>query len=137
MDKSSISFDWEYELIPGLGKIFRPYVPIKLNTTEGWKPFDFLVDSGADTTMLPFGMLEILGIDKKNTRKDRAIGIGGHTISTWKTTIPIRIGDWDYQVRVAFASDNLTPLLLGRIDTLDNEFSWIFDHKKKKIIFKK
>jgi hypothetical protein len=82
-------------------------------------------------------MVERLGTDLTKMKEDKATGIGGYTVSTWQTTIPIMIGKWRLKVRAAFTSDNLTPLLLGRVDTLDNRFSWIFDHKKKKIIFRR
>lgn len=138
MQNDQISFPWEYEAVSGLGKIFRPYVPIYLNTKEaGWKRFDFIVDSGADITMLPKSMLDILGIDKKKITKGEATGIGGFTTKTWQTKIPIKIGEWELEILATFTSENLTPLLLGRVDTLDSQFSWNFDHKKKEILFTK
>lgn len=133
-----IAFDWEYELVYGLGNIFRPYVPIQLKTKEaGWKHFDFIVDTGADITMLPYYMAEILGVDLEKAQQDEFTGIGGHKVNSWKTTIQIKIVNWEFKIRAAFTSDNLTPLLLGRVGTLDRKFSWIFDHKRKKIIFRR
>lgn len=136
--EAELSFDWKYEIIPGVGKFFRPYVPIRLRTVEyGWKSFNFIADTGADKTMLPHYMLEILGVDRKKIKKSYARGIGDIRVTTWETTIPIRINYWKFTVPVSFTLENDTPFLLGRADTLDSKFSWIFDHKKKKIIFRR
>lgn len=133
-----IFFDWEYEEVGSYGKIFRPYVPVQLKTIEaGWKPFDFIVDSGADVTMLPYSMADILGLDLNEAEPGEATGIGGYRLETWQTKIPIRIQDWEFKVAVTITSDNLTPLLLGRVGTLDRKFSWIFDHKKEQIVFRR
>src|SRR3989344_1246487 len=138
MAYDQIVFNWEYEEIPGYGRIFRPYVPVQLKTKEAsWKSFDFIVDTGADVTMLPYYMLTLLDIDKNKLEEYEFVGIGGNSVTSWKTTITIKIGTWQLNVRAAFASDNLTPLLLGRADTLDSNFSWLFDVQQKKIIFRK
>ena len=135
---SEVVFDWEYVGVAGYGRIFRPLIAISLFTAKSmWEPFDFLVDSGADVSMLPFGMVEVLGLqlDKKNETESR--GIGGFKVKTWRVKIPIRIGEWELEIPAVVTSDNLTPLILGRLGTLDREFSWIFDHEKRKIVFRK
>lgn len=128
MDKrEEIVFDWAYEDIP-----------VQLNTREaGWKSFDFIVDTGADLTMVPFYMADILGINLKRAREDQATGIGGFRVKTWKVLIPLMIGPWQLTIHASITSENLTPLLLGRAGTLDTNFSWLFDHREKKIIFRK
>jgi len=133
MDKrEEVVFNWAYEEIAGIGRIFRPYIPVQLNTREaGWKSFDFIVDTGADFTMLPFYMADILGIKLKKSDEDKSTGIGGFEVKTWKIQIPVMIGKWQFVIPASITSENLTPLLLGRAGTLDTNFSWIFDLRKE------
>ena len=131
----SIEFPFLYFNVWGLGRIFRPIVPVSLETIEGWQAFHFLVDTGADLTTLPSRFAEILGVDPKKCQKSEAAGLGGHRSRTLEVEIPIKIKDYEVAIRASIVEDNETPLLLGRTDLLDDKFSWHFDAKKKKIIF--
>lgn len=134
--KNNFSFSYRYFEIPPFGKIFYPYIAIGLKTVDkGFVDFEFIVDTGADLTTLPFFMAERLGLDLKKADKSKSCGIGGHIINTWITRIPIYFQRTEYFVRASITSDNDTPLLLGRIDLLDQVFSWNFDSLNKKIIF--
>jgi len=108
---------------------------IDIEPIEGWKEFDFIVDSGADFTTLPRRAEEILGIDLSRCKESKAEGIGGVVIKTWETKISIRIKNFELAVRCSITEDDKTPFLLGRIDLLDARFSWHFDSRTKKIIF--
>jgi len=133
--KTAVEFPFRYVNLPLLGKVFYPYIPVYLRTIEGWKDFDFIVDTGADLTTLPRRAEEILGIDLGQCRESRAEGIGGTVIKTWETRIPIRIKDFELEIRCSITEDDKTPFLLGRIDLLDSRFSWCFEAQAKKIIF--
>lgn len=133
--KSSLEFPFKYVNLPSVGKVFYPYIPVYLKTVEGWKDFDFIVDTGADLTTLPRRAEEILGIDLSQCEESKAEGIGGVEIKTWETKIPIRIKDFEVEIRCSITKDDKTPFLLGRIDLLDEHFSWHFDSRTKKIVF--
>ncbi len=136
--KNNFEFDYRYVHAPPLGRIFYPIITISLKTIDkGMVDFDFIVDTGADITMLPLYMADRLGVDLKKARKSQSLGIGGFLINTWITQIPIYIADTEFKIRVSITNDNETPLLLGRVDLLDTIFSWHFDSKRKKIIFEK
>lgn len=130
----TIEFPYRYEYLPG-GVFFYPHIPVSLNTIVGWKEFLFIVDTGADYTTLPYRFLRILGIQPKKLTKSTVTGIGGFMATMWLATITIRIGPELFPVRCSIVSDDKTPLLLGRIDLLDNQMNWYFDSKRKKIIF--
>ena len=133
--KNFLEFPFRYVNFPLIGKVFYPYIAVYLKTIEGWKDFDFIVDTGADFTTLPRRAEEILGIDLSRCKESRAEGIGGVVIKTWETKIPIRIKDFELEVRCSITEDDKTPFLLGRIDLLDSRFSWHFNSLAKKIIF--
>lgn len=136
-NKKQVEFDWKYEMYVGYGKYFRPVIPVGINTTAGWVDLDFLVDTGADITMLPYDIAALVGIDLSKLKPTVMTGIGGFRVKTWKTKIPIRLKDWEFEITASISEENSTPLLLGRKDLLDKKISWIFDHKKEKIIFKR
>lgn len=112
-----------------------PYIPVKLETAEGLIEFDFLVDTGADLTTLPHYMASKMNIDLNKAKKSVAEGIGGFKVDTWLTRIDLHFGKTVVNVRASFTNENSTPFLLGRIDILDNLYSWKFDSKKKRIVF--
>ena len=131
-----IEFPYQYISIPKFGKVFYPSIPLSLKTIEtGTVEFEFLVDTGADLTTLPFHMAERLGINLKKCRRSRAGGIGGHSVKTWETAIQIGMGSNWIPISATVTEDDETPMLLGRIDILDTRFSLYFDSQKKKIVF--
>ena len=133
---SSIEFPFEYVNLPSLGKVFYPFIPISLRTIDhGWVDFRFIVDTGADLTTLPFFMAKKLGIDLAKCKTSNAEGIGGYVIKTWETKILIRLKGNKIAIRCSIAADEQTPFLLGRIDSLPERFSWLFDAKNRKIVF--
>lgn len=136
--ENSFDFKYRYVDIPVLGQIFFPLITLGLKTIDkGIVDFEFIVDTGADMTTLPFFMGERLGLQLKDAQKSQSQGIGGFLLDTWIVKVPIFIRRKEFIVRASITSDNYTPFLLGRVDLLDKIFSWNFDSKVKKIIFSK
>ena len=135
MQKDNFDFPFQYYFIPSIGKIFTPTIPIKLNTKKGLVEFQFIVDTGADLTTLPFYMASQLGIDLTRAKKSQAEGIGGFKVKTWLTKVELIFPKETVKVRASITNENSTPFLLGRVDLLDTFQSWHFDSKRKKIIF--
>lgn len=135
---SSIEFPFEYIVLPHFGRVFYPFVPVSLKTIDKeWVDFRFIVDTGADLTTLPFFMAEKLGVDLRKCRRGRAEGIGGAVVETWETKILIRLKSFECWIHCSIVEDEQTPFLLGRIDLLEENFSLLFDSKKKRIVFMK
>lgn len=130
-----ITFPFRYAPVSSLGKIFLPLIPVSIKSVTGWKEFEFLVDTGADLTMLPNSTLKLLGKSEKDCKKSTAEGIGGKIITTWETEIWLKIANRQLKVRCAITADDRTPFLLGRVDLLDDVFSLHIDSIKKLIIF--
>jgi hypothetical protein len=77
------------------------------------------VDSGADYTLLPQTLGDVLGLRKEiNDTLHRSKGVGG---SIWVVMrrLQMRIGGHRFPVDVGWASTDDVPLLLGRADVFD------------------
>jgi hypothetical protein len=131
----TIEFPFRYVITHSLGTIFYPYVFINLKTIQGWREFRFIVDTGADLTILPRYMATLLGIDLGKCKKTSSQGIGGTIIQTWASSVTLDIKGYKTEVRCSITSESKTPLLLGRIDLLEKNMSWHFDSKRRKIVF--
>jgi hypothetical protein len=100
----------------GDGKL-RPWVRCGLRR-DGGSIVEILaiVDTGADTTTLPFGLVSVLGFPTADLESMTTNAVGGQT-TTWKargeSKMGIQIGGkWFKLPCVAFAEN--TPALLGR-----------------------
>lgn len=98
-------------------KVPVPEMPLEVRTKYGYAKQWFLVDTGADITMLPHHASEWLDcrIQKKSAR---VYGIDGAGVTVFSSKITIRIGERDEQVRCVFSNRDDIPFILGRLDIL-------------------
>lgn len=132
MPPTSLEFPFHFAEVESLERLFFPIVKVQLKTRWGWKAFDFLLDTGADVTVLPSFCEELLGINRKNLQKQELFGVGGVRVAAWKTTVPLRIGQEEFPITAWFHADNETPFLLGKKDVFDTRFSLTLDTKRNK-----
>lgn len=117
------------------GIIPDPTTEIEVLTVKGWRKFDFLVDSGADTTCLPLEpYAELLGFKPDPEKKIKIGGVEGKGVTAYPGKIEIRLGEKELSLRCHFLRSRVMPLL-GRLDFWD-KFSIFFDNKKKEIVLK-
>ena len=135
----SLIFPFVYAEVESLGELFYPFVRVNLKTIYGWQEFDFLVDTGADVTTLPKAMLSVLGINGRSLKKQKTQGIGGVLVETFKTVLPIRIGNDEFLIHVSITNteEESLPLLLGKKDVFEKRFSLMIDSNNKVTILKK
>lgn len=101
-----------------------------------------LIDSGADISVIPRDMADLLGLDLKNKSIEESRGIGGK-VRTIETSMKIIVeGKKSHEkysltlpVNVILDGDP-PPLLLGRAGFFDN-FVITFDESKQKVKLKK
>lgn len=75
-----------------LGRVVDPVVPLLLRTRHGYLPFDFLVDTGADCSMIPAVIAETeLGIDLARCPQDVFFGIEGGGVRVFRGWISLKI----------------------------------------------
>ena len=117
-----------------LGTIPEPIVPIEILTKYGFQRFDFLVDTGADCSMMPKSMAKIIGMELKELSTMHFGGIEGKTVETFIARMTIKITKKPIQVTCALSSNDQCPFILGRKDIF-NRFDILFDNKNDKIVF--
>jgi len=133
--EQSASMSIEYPLNKvqtALGTVADPTISIEVLTEAGYRFFDFLLDTGADCTMLPKAMASIAGMDLSKCKKATSYGIEGKGVSVYIGKINARIGKYTLKLKCLFSEEETTPFILGRMG-LFSKFNIIFDNKNKKI----
>ena len=131
----SISFPYYKTLIDG-SEVIYPYIIASLHSSKGIRSYSFLVDTGADTMLMPFYMTHLMQIPKKSLTVTESIGINNKTIRSYEADITIQIGTLWITIPCTFINDTLAPYLLGRKGVF-NYFSILFDNKKKETVLTK
>lgn len=111
----------------------RPVADIWLRSNGGWLEFHPYIDSGADITLIPLSLGELLGFKVEGEKIEEIGGIRGAVpviYKKWK----IKIGERILPVLIAWALIEEVPPLLGRTDIFD-VFDVSFKQKEGKIIF--
>lgn len=131
-----ITFKYRKEKSSGLfgRSILRPVAVIELKTKSGeWIRISPYIDSGADSTLIPFSTGKLLGLTYKEDEVVKIGGIGG-TMKAVRKKVHTKIGDKQFSLNLTWALTENVPALLGRKDVFDN-FKITFDQKKEEVIF--
>lgn len=122
---------------PHFGQLFFPGVEVGVRLANGaFQPFEFILDSGADCTMVPRGMARLTGFILPPTPNAQVSGISGRPMLAYTGDITLRIQNEVFTVRCLFTKSNRTPLLLGRVDFF-SLFSVKFDGRNNYITLDK
>lgn len=97
-----------------LGRLSDPKIPLLLKTTSGFEPYLFLLDTGADFTMLPASFAPILGLQLSNLPRTRSYGIEGRGVTAYVAKVGLKIGTLSFQVTAFLSVNETIPLILGR-----------------------
>lgn len=116
------------------GLVPEPIIPLGIWTADGLKFYDFLVDSGADLTLLPKSLAIEIGIDLKRCPLSQTQGVEGRGTKIYHSKIKIFIGQWNHVIRCAFAGHDHIPPLLGRLDVF-SKYNITFHAGKNYILF--
>ncbi len=117
-----------------------PYIPLTIKGRNESIDMMFLLDSGADYTVIPVELAELIGVDLSGSREQTS-GVGG-TIYTKKSSmmVGIRNAHERYNIKVPIhvilKRDSKVPPLLGREKFFD-EFQITFNQKDRKVILKR
>lgn len=125
-----ISFPYEAKPSQIFKIVRRPiaFVDVWSKKFKRFITYSFIVDTGADYTLLPQTIADDLGIDLiKDCYTHESKGIGGREkVYLLKKKLPIMIEEDKRQIPVGFLSHDDIPPLLGRqecLDTFDVLFS--------------
>jgi hypothetical protein len=128
-----VEFDFREEHSRLFGSILRPVARIILINGKTEVPEHLYVDSGADISLITKSVGDILGFAVEKTDKITEIkGIGERRVPIIIKKIRMRIGEKEFDTRVAWALIEEVPLLLGRIDVF-NLFDICFNKNKKTV----
>lgn len=130
-----IEFDFRKERSGIFGEIFRPVVKLLLAHKHNIVPEIFYVDSGADITLIPKSVGEILKFPNPSSSEIFDImGIGEKGVPIVLRRVEILLNDFKIFTRIGWALTEDVPLLLGREDFF--KYFNITFAKNKKTIFK-
>ena len=119
------------------GAVPNPVIPLAVKTRSGYVAFDFLIDAGADCSMIPASIAETeLGMTLSRCPQDMFFGIEGSGVRVYRGWLPLKIGPHPLRVRCVFSTHEHCPLILGRMDVF-RHFSITFDNHRKIIRFTK
>lgn len=93
---------------------------------------DFLVDSGADFTVVPKSVGQQLGFGPPTQAVDHFTGAGAGVVAYVLKRVELQIGAFRFAARIAWALAEVTPVL-GRLDVFD-ELTVAFDRQRKQVL---
>jgi hypothetical protein len=130
-----VTFRYLREKSSLFGTILRPVAKIQFKDTDG-NPIDcsMYIDSGADITLIPKSLGEILGLKLEEENIIEISGVGSTKVPMIIRTLSMIIGEHEIQARVAWALEEDVPPLLGRLDIFD-KFDIEFKEAEEIIVF--
>ena len=128
------TFPYNYKNIKE-GKILNPILTIPIKTKIGWLDTLFLLDSGADTTMLTLPMAKRLGLQFNLKQKTRLFGIGDIGVYAYAGQVTLKFNQrFELTVRCYYINAEDSTLLLGRLDVFD-KFNIFFNTSNQQVVF--
>lgn len=95
-----------------------PRASISVRTKFGYRNEVFLIDTGADITMLPRSARELFEGPFEDCSQ-LVYGIEGEGIGIFKSKIRMRICEREVDVRCVFSKKDNIPFILGRLDIIN------------------
>lgn len=115
-------------------RTLRPYAEVQLDIQGRRLSFDFLIDSGADRTVINRPLGNSLGFKINLEEKPIKLGGIGGTTDGYFRKLSFWIGDCEIKTEVIWVQSDTVPLLLGQIDVFD-QFDITFSKSTQKIVF--
>ena len=127
-----VDFPYAREKSQLSGPILRPVARVILNDRI---PNMMYVDSGADITLLPKTVGELVGLKRETDEESTSIrGIGKSHIEVLVRRVTMTIGSSRFSARVAWSLVEDVPMLLGRLDVFPR-FNILFRERKGIVTF--
>ncbi len=95
--------------------VYRPVANIEFkNKDDEWIELHPYIDSGADISLIPLSFGKLLGLEINKEEIKELGGVGRDTIPVIIKIILVRIGDFEFDLKVAWCLKEEVPALLGR-----------------------
>jgi len=115
--------------------VWRPVAEVLLVVGERVLGVEMYIDSGADLSMIPYGLGRALGLQRNPGEPLRRLGgIAGSARYLLKS-VTMKMGSYAFPVRVAWTMNDQAPLLLGRLDVFQ-KFRITFEEAKRVVKFR-
>ncbi len=127
-----VEFPYRKERSSTLGMILRPVAKVVFEEQfDQW----MYVDSGADITLIPLSVGDLIGFRRlRQDKLQRIMGVGKSSVPIIVKKAAMRIGALRFGARVAWSQVEAVPPLLGRADVFP-KFSVTFKEKERVTIF--
>ncbi len=116
-----IEFSYRKEYSPVLGEIYRPSAEVILKHNDKIVLFYPYIDSGADITLIPRSLGEMLGLELTDEIVELG-GLGDNKVPVLIKKIEIKIGRYLIPIHVAWALIEEIPLLFLAEKTFSQGF---------------
>lgn len=125
-----IEFTFRQEESGIFGLLPRPIARIVLINKYRVIPHLFYVDSGADITLIPKSLGELLGFRLRSPKEIKGLkGIGESEVPVVIRKVRMQMGDRCFMARLAWCLVEEAPPLLGRLDIFPH-FDVLFSKSK-------
>lgn len=131
-----ITFRYKPERYQKNRLIWRPVADVFFqDLRKNWIELHPYIDSGADVTMIPLSFGKLLGLSFDNNKSEinQIGGIRGSVPVIYRK-LPMKIGDYQMDIGVAWALIEEVPPLLGRTDIFDS-YEITFKQSKRIVEF--
>jgi len=127
-----IEFPFVRERVNIVRSILRPLARVVFDEEI---PQWMYVDSGADVTLLPRSVGELLGFEIHKGEEIKEVkGLGNSRVPIVIRKVFMKIGEKKFEARVAWGLTEDVPLVLGRLDVF-NKFDILFKEREEKVVF--
>ncbi len=114
------------------GEIIIPVAKVLLSAKEEIA-LDAIVDSGAVISIFPRSVCELIGLNFEGGKEARVKTATGEDIAIRIHKVKIKIGELEFNARVAFSEIENVPYVLGRLDIFE-KVKIIFDEESTKFV---
>jgi len=136
MSSAPFKFPYQTKITKNYGLIPDPRITVFIKTLFGLESITFLVDTGADVSMLPRSWAQRLGIKLKELPSHTMLIASGKEMKAYRSQIVIKLSDNSREINIpcTFTASDKTPLLLGRLGIF-KIFTLEFSHRQEALYF--
>ncbi|MFQ5864873.1 MAG: hypothetical protein ACE5IW_06535 [bacterium] len=130
-----IEFSFKKVSSSKFGQILKPVVPVTVIGPKRKIKVFMLLDSGADISMIPYSLGEIIGLELDVATRSEIQGIGEGSVPYVLSQVRLRMEEVEISARIGWALIEEIPFILGRLDLFE-QLAIEFREFENKILLK-
>ena len=111
-----IEFSFKEVNSPKFGQILKPIIPLTIIGPRRKIKVFAILDSGADISMIPYSVGEVIGLELDMSTRSEIQGIGEGSVPYVLSEVRFQIRDAEIPARIGWALIEEVPFILGRLD---------------------